>query len=90
MDVAKLVGIEVVSKGDAKRVHCAIENREEEGKFEAEISVPVSAWVRPSACSLSVSPPPSSAASGCSGLGWAPFLLGQWRHVDDDGLSSGH
>ncbi len=36
MDVTKLVGIEVASKGDAKRVHEAIENREEEGKLEFE------------------------------------------------------
>lgn len=35
MDVTKLVGIEVASKGDAKRVHEAIENRDDEGKFEA-------------------------------------------------------
>lgn len=35
MDVTKLVGIEVASKGDAKRVHESIENREEEGKLEA-------------------------------------------------------
>lgn len=35
MDVTKLVGIEVASKGDAKRVHEAIENREDEGKLEA-------------------------------------------------------
>lgn len=36
MDVTKLVGIEVDSMDDAKQVHEAIENREDEGKIEAE------------------------------------------------------
>ncbi len=34
MDVTKLVGIEVASRTDAKSVHEAIENREDEGKLE--------------------------------------------------------
>ena len=36
MDVTKLVGIEVESRDDAKGVHEAIENREEEGKLDFE------------------------------------------------------
>lgn len=40
IDVTKLVGIEVDSQDEAKEVHTAIENREEEGKLEfAEVTL---------------------------------------------------